>query len=153
MDTARDVCDVVLVEADGAREKPLKAPAENEPVWPSGKQLVVGVTGWDGLNSPAGEKTIHRWPLFQALTGQEPNKPVSAQSLLKLLNSSKGLFARVPHGTRCCWLINKLENCQDLREADILSRRILARCRQIDRSILAALGRKDHTINVLYSDV
>ena len=37
--------DVILVEADGSRQRPLKAPAAHEPVVPSRTSLVVGCTG------------------------------------------------------------------------------------------------------------
>jgi hypothetical protein len=44
---AAGCCDVVIVEADGARKLPFKAPAENEPVLPEGAAVVLVVAGAD----------------------------------------------------------------------------------------------------------
>lgn len=44
--------DFVLVEADGSRRLPVKAPAVYEPVIPPGTDLVVGVIGLDALAVP-----------------------------------------------------------------------------------------------------
>ena len=38
-------CDVLLVEADGAKRKPLKVPAEHEPVIPEDTDMVIGIAG------------------------------------------------------------------------------------------------------------
>ena len=46
------IADYVLVEADGAKGLPLKAPAEHEPVIPAEAKLVVAVAGLDGLGNP-----------------------------------------------------------------------------------------------------
>ena len=40
-------CDLLLVEADGSRRRPLKVPAVHEPVIPSFADMVVGVIGLD----------------------------------------------------------------------------------------------------------
>ena len=47
---ARADVDIVLVEADGSRMRPIKAPADHEPVIPSGTTLVVPVVGIDAIN-------------------------------------------------------------------------------------------------------
>ena len=48
-------CDVILVEADGSKHRPVKIPAEWEPVIPECADLVIGVIGLDCLG-----KSIHR---------------------------------------------------------------------------------------------
>ena len=40
-------CDLLLVEADGSRRRPLKVPAVHEPVIPAFADMVVGVIGLD----------------------------------------------------------------------------------------------------------
>ena len=49
-EAARKKADLTLIEADGARHLPCKAPAEHEPALLSSSDLVIGVTGfrhWD----------------------------------------------------------------------------------------------------------
>ena len=49
---ARKKADLTLIEADGARHLPCKAPAEHEPALLSSSDLVIGVTAaWQGLLS------------------------------------------------------------------------------------------------------
>lgn len=43
------LCDVLLIEADGARKKPFKIPMEWEPVIPDFTDLVIAVCGLDSL--------------------------------------------------------------------------------------------------------
>ena len=45
------LCDVMLIEADGAKHKPLKVPADWEPVIPEFADIVVSVIGLDCLAS------------------------------------------------------------------------------------------------------
>ena len=47
VETCRRAADVVLVEADGAKMLPLKAPAEHEPAIPPCADAVVAVAGLD----------------------------------------------------------------------------------------------------------
>ena len=52
-------CDVMLIEADGAKRKPLKVPADWEPAIPDFADVVVSVIGLDCLGKPICE-TAHR---------------------------------------------------------------------------------------------
>ncbi len=78
--------DYVLVEADGAAGRPLKAHAPWEPVIPPEARLTVCVVGLGGLGLPIAE-TVHRPEIFAALAETEPKEPVApelaAQVLLK----------------------------------------------------------------------
>ena len=46
------LCDVMLIEADGAQRKPLKVPADWEPAIPDFADVVVSVIGLDCLGKP-----------------------------------------------------------------------------------------------------
>ncbi len=50
---ARKKADLTLIEADGARHLPCKAPAEHEPALLSSSDLVIGVTGLSALGTAA----------------------------------------------------------------------------------------------------
>ena len=52
---ARKKADLTLIEADGARHLPCKAPAEHEPALLSSSDLVIGVTGLSALGQPLGK--------------------------------------------------------------------------------------------------
>lgn len=48
----RMLCDILLVEADGAKHLPLKVPAAHEPVIPPGCDVLIVCAGLDSLNKP-----------------------------------------------------------------------------------------------------
>ena len=62
------VADLVLVEADGARLHPLKAPADHEPVIPPEADAVVALAGLDCIGRPIGA-ICHRPERVCALLG------------------------------------------------------------------------------------
>ena len=70
--------DVTLVEGDGSRALPLKGWAEHEPVVPPFTTVTVGVIPLWPLGMPASPDIVHRLPLFCALTGAEPGRPIQA---------------------------------------------------------------------------
>ena len=59
----------LLIEADGSREKPLKAWAEHEPPIPSFVELVVQVVGLRGVARPLIDQYVHRAESFARLSG------------------------------------------------------------------------------------
>jgi probable selenium-dependent hydroxylase accessory protein YqeC len=67
-----DGVDYIVVEADGARRKPFKAPRAQEPVVPSTTSLMVSVIGADALGYPIDER-CHRPLIVAERVGCEPD--------------------------------------------------------------------------------
>ncbi|BDU74917.1 selenium cofactor biosynthesis protein YqeC [Mesoterricola silvestris] len=88
----RRTWDLVLVEADGSRRLPVKAPSEPEPVLPEGPDLVVGVVGVDCLGRPLDGTVAHRPERFAAVTGCDPGQPIGWDHLAALVGHPQGLF-------------------------------------------------------------
>src|SRR5512140_296865 len=59
----------LLIEADGSREKPLKAWAEHEPPIPPFVEVVVQVVGLTGLGKTLNAENVHRPEIFSKLSG------------------------------------------------------------------------------------
>ncbi len=72
-----------LVEADGARGKPLKGYNDYEPLIPSGSDLIFAVIGADALGKKVDEAFIHRSAQFCAATGIDAGSAISATVLAK----------------------------------------------------------------------
>lgn len=109
----RNIYDNILIEADGSRQRPLKAPAINEPVLPESCQVIIGVTGWTGIGNPVTSQNIHRWEQFSAVTGLSEGDRLSPQAMYQLLNAKHGLFKNAPDGARKVWLINQVDHFSD----------------------------------------
>lgn len=88
----------LLVEADGAARKPLKAPADHEPALPAEVNAVVTVAGLDALGRPATESTVHRVERFCRLAGLQPGEPVTPEALARVLAHPEGGRKGLPLG-------------------------------------------------------
>jgi probable selenium-dependent hydroxylase accessory protein YqeC len=102
----------VLVEADGAKRLPVKAPADHEPVVPPGADLVLGLVGLACLGRPMDERTVHRPERFGAVTGCAPGAPIRLEHLAALTRSPQGLFKGAPAGARRVLLLNQADQCR-----------------------------------------
>jgi probable selenium-dependent hydroxylase accessory protein YqeC len=72
----------IIVEADGAAGKPLKAPADHEPVIPACTTRLVGMLGLNGVGQPLTERLVFRHEHFARLTGLRLGSNVSDCSRL-----------------------------------------------------------------------
>lgn len=91
--------DYLLVEADGARRRAIKAPAEHEPVIPSRTTTVVVVTGLDAVGNRLDE-VAHRPQLVSALTGRGLDQTLTPEDVATLIGDQSGGLAGVPDESR-----------------------------------------------------
>lgn len=91
--------DAVLVEADGARSRLVKAPAAHEPVIPSRATHVVAVLAADALDRVIAE-VAHRPERVAAVVGCGTDEPLTAARAIRLATSPDGLCRGVPVGAR-----------------------------------------------------
>lgn len=85
-----EVCDVLLIEADGARMLPLKVPAAYEPVIPQVTDLVIGVAGLDSIGKPVRE-TCHRAELVCSFLGKAPEEVIEPEDIVKICSSETAM--------------------------------------------------------------
>jgi molybdenum cofactor cytidylyltransferase len=107
----------VIIEADGSRMRPFKAPAEHEPVIPPPTTLVVAVVGADALGRTLSDDFVHRAALAAELAGVALGVPVTPEIVARVLAHPAGGLKNVPHGARVAALINKVESDADLAGA------------------------------------
>ena len=107
----------LLLEADGAREKPVKAPREGEPVILPETGLVLCVYGLDGVGQPIKEVCC-RVEEVCAILGKEEKDVLTATDLAKLAASPAGGRKGVRPGMDYAVLFNKADTRE--REAAAL---------------------------------
>ena len=83
------LADYVLVEADGSRGLPLKAPAEHEPVLPAGTELVIAVAGMRCAGLMVAE-AAHRPERYASLTGLAPDALLTPDAVARVLCHPQG---------------------------------------------------------------
>lgn len=109
-------CDVMLIEADGAKRKPLKVPAEWEPVIPLFADVVVSVIGLDCLGKPICQ-TAHRAEYTSSFLKKNIDAPVTVQDIEKIATSIHGLYKNVDHKVYRVYL-NKVDVLPDEKAAE-----------------------------------
>ena len=105
----RDHLIPLLIEADGSREKPLKAWAEHEPPIPSFVDLVVQVVGLSGLGKPLNNEYVHRAEIFSRMSGLNPGAIISMEALAKVLTLPKSGLKNIPLQARKAVLLNQAD--------------------------------------------
>jgi len=101
--------DCVIVEADGAEGKSIKAPADHEPMIPSSSNITIGVIGLDSLGYPLDERIVHRPEALATITGQEIGSIITENTLKSLVLSPDGLLKSVPEYCRKVVVLNKAD--------------------------------------------
>jgi molybdenum cofactor cytidylyltransferase len=133
----RDGIDQVVVEADGSRMRPVKAPAAHEPVIPDATGLLVAVAGIDALSGPIRE-VAHRPERVGAITGLDPEQTMTPDALARLLTAPEGGLKGAPPAARVAVLINKVESPAQRDAARRVARGILREPR-VERVAIGAL--------------
>jgi molybdenum cofactor cytidylyltransferase len=134
---ARPRVDWAVVEADGSRMLPVKAPAGHEPVVPEQTSLLVCVVGIDALAGPIG-RVAHRPERVAEITGLAASQHLTPESLAKLLTSPLGGMKDAPPGARLAVLINKVESSAE-RAAAHRTADFVLRAARVERVAIGSL--------------
>ena len=106
----------MLIEADGSRQKPLKAWAEHEPPIPDFIDLVVQVAGLSALKKPLADDYVHRVEIFSNLSGLGIGNTVSSDVIVRMLTHPDGGLKNIPATARRVVLLNQADT-QELQSA------------------------------------
>ena len=127
----------LLIEADGSRQHPLKAPAEQEPPIPDFVEMVVVVAGLSGLGRPLSAEFVHRPEIFARLSGLGMGEAISPQALLRVLTHPAGGLKNIPLQARRLVLLNQADTAELQAQAQTLAGDLLAAYHSV---IIASLG-------------
>ncbi|BEI00375.1 selenium cofactor biosynthesis protein YqeC [Edwardsiella ictaluri] len=115
----RRLVDVILVEADGAHQLPLKAPAGHEPCIPERSHCVIAVSGGQTLGHPIGGHCVHRWPLFSARSGLTEGECLDMTAMGRFIRHPLGMFKGTPTKAHKIWLINRFYQSDNVTDASL----------------------------------
>ncbi len=133
--------DLLLVEADGSRHRPFKAPASYEPQIPAGTTLVLVLAGLSVLGRPLEASWVHRPERVAELAGATPGAAVDAAMMATVLVHPDGGRKGIPPEARTAAVLTQAtpERIPDGRR---VARRLL-RAEAIERVLLVDLGNPD----------
>ncbi len=116
----------LLIEADGSRQKAIKAWANHEPPIPEFVQQVVQVVGLSGLGKPLTSEYVHRAELFSELSGLKIGSPITSDSILHVLTHAEGGLKNIPKNARRSVLFNQADTHELQSAAHRLVRPLLS---------------------------
>ncbi|MDZ7599586.1 MAG: selenium cofactor biosynthesis protein YqeC [Desulfobacterales bacterium] len=97
----------ILVEADGAGHRPLKAPAAHEPVIPACTDWVIAVAGLAAVGRPLDARWVFRPERFSALAGISAGDPVTPEAVAAVLMHPEGIMKGCPPAAGRCVFLNQ----------------------------------------------
>ncbi len=113
LDWLREFCgyhDIpLLIEADGARGKPVKGWADHEPPIPSFVDQVVQVIGLTALGKPLNEESVHRSEIFSRISGLRSGESITPGAMIRVLTHAGGGLKNIPATARRVVLLNQAE--------------------------------------------
>ncbi|MFB6122975.1 MAG: selenium cofactor biosynthesis protein YqeC [Haloferacaceae archaeon] len=109
---ASDDADVVLVKADGARTRLLKAPNDREPQLPMTADTVVPVASVRAVGEPLDEATVHRPERVAAITDRDLGDAIRPVDVARVLASREGGLKRVPSRATVVPLLNMVDDAE-----------------------------------------
>lgn len=143
LETLQHYCSVnklpLLMECDGSRLRPLKAPAIHEPVIPEFLDTVVVVAGLGGLGKPLGPETVYNPDGFGNLNGLHQGDPVTEQAITDVLCHESGGLKGIPTRSRRVCLLNQVDSV-DLQSRAVSIAGKVGRC--FDSVVISSLVNK-----------
>ena len=125
----------LLIEADGARQRPLKAPAAYEPAIPPWVDHVVVTAGLAGLGQPLNAETVHRPEIFTHLTGLHPGEDIKTEHLVTVLGSPSGGLKGIPEGAGRYVFLNQADDEMCTAQAARMAEEL---CKTYDRVLIGS---------------
>lgn len=99
----------LLIEADGSRMLPVKAPAEHEPAIPTWVEMVVVCAGLSAMGKPLDSHWVHRPELFSRLCGLSLGQTIQPAALSAVLLNPQGGLKNIPASARRSVLLNQAD--------------------------------------------
>jgi len=143
--------DVLIIEADGASGRPVKAPREGEPVIPSNTTLVVAVLGLDGVEKELNDQNVFQASRVSKLTGIPEDEKMTEEGMALLTTHPEGLFKGAPNSSRLAAFLNKVDIPDGVAKAKKITRNIFEKKDvKIDRVILGQLKSEPPVVEVIF---
>lgn len=133
----------VLVKADGARSRELKAPNDHEPQLPATTDVVVPIASTHAVGQPLTEAVVHRPDRVVAITDLAVGDAITPTAVGRVLASERGGLNGVPADATVIPLLNKVDDGDDEAVAREIAAAVHDRA-DVSRVVLARM--RDATV-------
>jgi len=134
----------LLLECDGSRQLPLKAPGSNEPPIPEFVETVVVVAGLAGLGKSLDEYTVFNPDIFSRLGNLPIGEDISVGAIENVIGHKQGGLKNIPNNANRILLLNQADTPSLQIQAGKIAKKLQSSFSSV---IVAELGRnKIHTI-------
>jgi len=116
--------DCILIEADGSKSRPFKAPGLHEPVVPGFTTVLVPVVGLNAIGCPLDDGNVHRPEIAAVLADVAVGSPITPETVARVLSHPEGGAKNLPPGARLVPLLNKVDLC-DMQTAGEIAEKLL----------------------------
>jgi probable selenium-dependent hydroxylase accessory protein YqeC len=129
--------DYIIVEADGARQKPLKATDSHEPVLPGLTSILILLAGLDALGQALDEEYVHRAQIISRNTGLELSALIDEGTVFRILKTELEKAASLCNAKEYIVFLNKADTGESLQSAMFISK-MLENDSLADKILIAA---------------
>lgn len=131
--------DWIIVEADGARRKPLKATDTHEPIVPEMTTRLIHVTGLDAVGKTLDDNHVHRAKIFSNNTGllfgsTIDEKSIAKSALLEIEKAGAGISTAFLRAE----FLNKADNQKRVKQGKKIAE-LIKENNKVDTVIIASL--------------
>ena len=112
IETFRGLGARLVVEADGAQGRWIKAPGAHEPVIPACADIVICVACIDAIGQPLDATITHRPERISALTGLPTGDVIGEATIARLLSAEEGGRKGLPSGARAIAALTRIHSAR-----------------------------------------
>jgi len=121
----RGLAEYIVVEADGAKQKPIKVPAPYEPVIPEKTTTVLGIVGIDAVGKPLTEEFFHRVEIAYRRLGYPYGKEMDEELIASVVTWEEGLFKNTPAAAKKVFILNKVDGKKERKQAEKIAELVM----------------------------
>ena len=132
--------DVLLVKADGARRRLIKAPSEREPIYPPDTDLVLYLVSAHAFGRKPESGIAHRPEILAKIAELPVDAPLEPKHMARLLSSEWGGLKGLEPATRVIPVINRADTPLRRRQSIETARLALARTNRFDKILVGCMG-------------
>ena len=133
----------LFIEADGSNRKPLKFPAEHEPVIPKFVNKVCLVVGLSAIGKPLNNENFHRPETISKILGVPLGTKINWEHLYAILSNENGWKRNYPPRTEKFVFLHQAETLNNYIEVNKIALKLL---KDYDHVLLSSIDQNELSI-------